>query len=263
MTQLKSFDRVAAIYDETRSVPPHVADAVTRALLAILRGAAATPRVLEVGIGTGRIAVPLSAAGVHVAGIDISPKMLGVLRRKDPRIDCLFAEASRPPFRDASFDAALFVHILHLVPDAEATVGAAVRLLRPGGVLIRVRDDHDEDGYHVRAGQVMWEVIEEITGSAGPPEPHALGASSFEQVATQSGLTLKEITVAQYDAPFNARRAMEHLRRRDFSSHWAIPEDRFDEIAAAVERRYESMWGDLDVEHPAVKTAGMTVARAP
>lgn len=41
-------------------------------------------RVLELGVGTGRIAVPLAASGAEVTGVDASPRMLELLARRDP-----------------------------------------------------------------------------------------------------------------------------------------------------------------------------------
>jgi SAM-dependent methyltransferase len=49
------------------------------AVLAARRGGG---RVLELGVGTGRIALPLAARGLHVTGIDASPDMLERLRAK-------------------------------------------------------------------------------------------------------------------------------------------------------------------------------------
>lgn len=261
--ELKSFDRVAQVYDETRAAPPHVAAAVTDAILAELRTLGEQPGLLEVGIGTGRIAVPLAAAGVRVTGIDISPAMVAVLRSKTHAIDVVFAEAAYPPFRDHAFDAALFVHILHLVPDPDATMSAVIPLVRPGGALIHLNDNHDEGGYHLESGRIMWDVIEEMTDATRPPAMDLNRLAAFNRAAQERGLLIEDSIIMRYDAPYNARRAMEHMRRRDFSSHWAVPEDRFDEVAVAVERRYEELWGDLDIEHPAQKTVGMTVARLP
>jgi len=45
---------------------------------------AATPPVLYLGIGTGRLAVPLHAAGVTLVGVDSHPGMLEALRRRLP-----------------------------------------------------------------------------------------------------------------------------------------------------------------------------------
>jgi ubiquinone/menaquinone biosynthesis C-methylase UbiE len=46
------------------------------------------------------------------------------------------ADASRLPFRDGAFGAALASHVLHLVGDLEATLHELVRVVRDGGVLL-------------------------------------------------------------------------------------------------------------------------------
>src|SRR2546422_5459586 len=67
-----SFDRVAAIYDETRGLPPRAMARVLAVLVDQLQG----KRVLEVGVATRRYAVPLPKSGVRVVGVDISRKMV-------------------------------------------------------------------------------------------------------------------------------------------------------------------------------------------
>lgn len=262
-TNLRSFDRVAHVYDATRSAPPHVANAVTEALLILLRDVAPSPHLLEVGIGTGRIAVPLAGANVRVTGIDISSKMLDVLRGKRRDIDVLFAEAAHAPFRDAAFDAALFVHILHLVPDIEGTIRETVRAVRPGGALVHVSDDHEEGGYHLEAGRIMWDVVEELTGATRPRDQHADALVRFDEILRASEARIEERFVVRYEDPFNARHAMARLRSRDFSSSWLIPDAAFDDVTAATERRYEEHWGDLDIVHPAQRTTRLVIARRP
>lgn len=73
-------ERVAKSYD-TRNAdefdPAVVEPAVS--FLADLAGAGAA---LELGVGTGRIALPLSARGVHVHGIELSPAMVAQLQAK-------------------------------------------------------------------------------------------------------------------------------------------------------------------------------------
>ncbi len=73
-------ESVAARYDESTASlsTPEVVDPVVD-LLAELTGDGAA---LELGIGTGRIALPLAARGVRVHGIDLSPAMLARLRAK-------------------------------------------------------------------------------------------------------------------------------------------------------------------------------------
>lgn len=68
-------DRIAAIYDE---MYPGYEEATIDLLEEFARGG----RALELGIGTGRVALPLSRRGVDVAGIDASQRMLGRLQAK-------------------------------------------------------------------------------------------------------------------------------------------------------------------------------------
>ena len=56
--------------------------AIVGATADFLAGLAGTGAALELGIGTGRIALPLAARGVHVHGIDLSPDMVAQLRAK-------------------------------------------------------------------------------------------------------------------------------------------------------------------------------------
>ena len=81
MPESLSFDRVADRYDATR-VHPAEASAEIAAGLMRVGGLQSGAEVLEIGIGTGRIALPLLASGVNVTGIDIAPRMLEQLEAK-------------------------------------------------------------------------------------------------------------------------------------------------------------------------------------
>jgi SAM-dependent methyltransferase len=70
-------ERIADVYDQWHRVPKN-ADAV----VAFLGGLAGRGPVLELGIGTGRIALPLAQRGLEVHGIDASPSMVAKLRAK-------------------------------------------------------------------------------------------------------------------------------------------------------------------------------------
>jgi hypothetical protein len=71
---------IAEVYDQTSAhmFSPAVVDPVVDTLADLARGGSA----LEFAIGTGRIALPLSARGVAVKGIELSPHMAEQLRRK-------------------------------------------------------------------------------------------------------------------------------------------------------------------------------------
>jgi SAM-dependent methyltransferase len=70
-------DRIAEVYDDWYSARMDPSSAVE--LLAELADGG---RALELGIGTGRVAIPLAAKGVEVLGLDASPAMVERLRAK-------------------------------------------------------------------------------------------------------------------------------------------------------------------------------------
>ena len=127
-----SFDRVAAIYDETRGGQrrgDHFADDLT--------GWIAGPRVVELGIGTGVIAHGLQRHDLDVVGVDLSaPMMRTAVGRIGERV--AVADVDRLPFADGSVDTAFFVWVLQLVPDPTASLSEAARVVRPGGRVITI-----------------------------------------------------------------------------------------------------------------------------
>jgi SAM-dependent methyltransferase len=78
-------DRIARVYDETHA--SLFSPEVTGPMVEVLAGLAADGTALELGIGTGRIALPLAARGVAVHGIDASEAMVARLREKDGGAD--------------------------------------------------------------------------------------------------------------------------------------------------------------------------------
>ncbi len=73
-------ERVAARYDE--SAADMFDPAVVEPVVDFLAELAGSGRALELGIGTGRIALPLAARGVPVHGIELSKAMAARLRAK-------------------------------------------------------------------------------------------------------------------------------------------------------------------------------------
>src|SRR6185369_719174 len=72
-------DRIAVVYDAL--LPPRVEESTANAV-EFLAPLAGTGPVLELGIGTGRVALPLASRGIAVHGIDASESMIARLREK-------------------------------------------------------------------------------------------------------------------------------------------------------------------------------------
>lgn len=113
----------------------------TAAVASFVAALAPGGQVLEMGVGTGRLAVPLAAAGLTVTGVDASLEMLSRLRAR-PGGDVI--RAIQGDFTDVDaggpYDLVLIAFsTLFLVPSQEgqlACLANARRHLRPGGALV-------------------------------------------------------------------------------------------------------------------------------
>lgn len=106
----EEFDGISEVYDQTR----HAAtEAELKALSDELKGCRL---ILDVGVGTGRFAKPLSDAGFNVVGVDLSRKMVSKAKLKGVS-DVILADACNLPFEDETFDGSIIIHVFHLLPD--------------------------------------------------------------------------------------------------------------------------------------------------
>jgi SAM-dependent methyltransferase len=136
---VSSYDQIARLYDPwSVSVTEDVGFYVSEA-----RHAA--PPVVELGVGTGRIAVPIAAEGIRVIGVDSSPGMLEVCRERAEvagvadLVDLRLGDLRTPPVSErVELVLSPFRSFLHLHADEErlAALGAARKLLVGGGRLI-------------------------------------------------------------------------------------------------------------------------------
>lgn len=102
-------------------------------------------KILDVGTGTGVIAIILAELGHEVIGIDLGKKMLDVGRKKTQirglRIAFMAGDAENPPFADNTFDCVICRHLLWTLPHPNAAISEWTRVCRPKGVIIAI-DGH-------------------------------------------------------------------------------------------------------------------------
>jgi len=131
-----SFAEIAPHYDALRPL-----SAGDRARLeTMLREAALQPGdlVVEVGCGTGRLTLPLSAmTPALVTGVDAEVRMLDVARGKDAagRVDWVRGSAYRLPLAEGTAALVMMVMVVHLLRQRVRAFREARRILRPGGQL--------------------------------------------------------------------------------------------------------------------------------
>jgi demethylmenaquinone methyltransferase/2-methoxy-6-polyprenyl-1,4-benzoquinol methylase len=93
--------------------------------------------VLDVATGTGAVAEELvRQKGCAVVGLDQSPEMLAVARRRLGKAARLVAaNADHVPFADAAFDGLTFTYLLRYIDDPVATLHELARVVKPGGTI--------------------------------------------------------------------------------------------------------------------------------
>lgn len=126
--------------------------AVRQAWVALLADVLPPPgaRVLDLGSGTGTLAVLLAELGYEVVGVDLAPRMVERADQKayrhGVRVPFLVGDASEPPV-DGRFEVVLARHVLWALPDAEEALDRWTGLLMPAGVLVLI-----EGFWHTGAG---------------------------------------------------------------------------------------------------------------
>jgi len=137
---MSSYDAIARLYDPwSRSVTEDVSFYVEQAELV------APGPIVELAVGTGRIAVPIAAAGISVIGVDSSSGMLEICRERaevagvGDLVDLRFGDLQEPPVSErVALVICPFRSYLHLHTDEErlGALLAARELLVPGGRLV-------------------------------------------------------------------------------------------------------------------------------
>jgi len=133
------YDAIARIYDPwSRSVTEDVDFYVEQSL-------ASGGPVVELAVGTGRIAVPIAEAGIHVIGVDQSAEMLAIAaelartRGVERLVDLRVGDLREPPVTErVPLVVCPFRSLLHMPGDDEKLLAlrAARGLLEPGGCFV-------------------------------------------------------------------------------------------------------------------------------
>ncbi len=185
-------------------------------------------RVLELGVGTGRLAVPMAAAGLRVVGIDSSETMLAKLRESDRTgtVDAVLGDIT-DGLPDGPFDAVLIAYntIFNLLgeQDQPALFRRVAERLAPGGAFVVeafVPHADATDGSSEVTVRSM--AVDHVVLSVSVNRPdEQLAEGQFIQFAENGG-----------------------VRLRPWSIRWATPEQ-LDAMAAAAGLHLGARFGDM------------------
>lgn len=126
------YDLAAAVYDKKLSF----LNGFEQGKLLPMTGDVKGKKILDVGAGTGRISLSLASAGGLVTALDVSAKMLDILKKKNKKIEIMVADAENLPFSDSSFDLVVAAFLIVHLSDLKIFFSEAHRVLKDGGRFI-------------------------------------------------------------------------------------------------------------------------------
>lgn len=233
------FDRAVEYYDRTRALPGKAHQQVIGVLAGELQGRG---RVLEVGVGTGRIGLDLVRAGVPVLGLDLSLPMLRKLvvnAGGEVALPVAQGDATSLPFRDDAVDGAVASHVFHLVPDYAGGLAELVRVVRPGGPILVSR------GCPPRPLGDLVEVAWGVLGT-GSPVPGASTIEEIDAAATDLGLPVRSLEPVVARGRRRPRDVIGMAERREWGWSWELGDEQVAAMVDAMTREAEARWGSVD-----------------
>lgn len=244
MTDSRTFDRAANIYDQTRLLLGPIAKHGIPAILDIIGPNA---RVLEAGAGTGRLSIPLLERGVDLIGCDLSTPMLKRFQEKHPSARIARADASLLPFPTNHFDNVMTVHVLHLIPSWRAVLREFQRVLAPGGAYLNVSTWAPagvSDSSKIREFWRGWMRENGIdAGHPGVRDPETLS-----QELRSMGADLTEVEAVRFTDSFILREELDRFASRVYSETWDLPDAIFDASMKELRAWAAAEYGSLDQE---------------
>ena len=117
--------------------------------------------LLDLGCGSGFWLPGYADEAARVIGVEPDPRLLASARRRDPRVSVLSGSAEHLPLEDAAVDVVHARFAYFFPPGCDAGLSEVLRVLRPGGALVVVDNDH-------RAGQFA-ELLRALPGAGDDP----------------------------------------------------------------------------------------------
>lgn len=234
---MSAYDAIAPRFTRDRALPDGVADAIRAAVLGM--AAAARPRILDLGAGSGRIGAPFVAAGDDYVGADLSLGMLQAFAAQSERpVRLVQADGFRLPFGDAVFDAVMLVQVFGGMSAADAFVREVRRVLRVSGTVLIGRTATPDDGVDARMKRQLGVILGERDGR---------GSKAREQVEGLLGASAARVerqAVASWSTPRTPRQFID--RHRTGARFSALPDAVKDDAIAKLAAWAGQAFGSLD-----------------
>jgi ubiquinone/menaquinone biosynthesis C-methylase UbiE len=242
MVVASAYDKMAAGFERRRALPGEVAQSVRSAVLAAV-GHTASPRLLDLGAGSGRMGLSFVAAGDDYVAVDLSERMLRVFAEKDAgglRARLVQADGRALPFANASFDVVLLIAVFGDVPDWRPLVAEACRVLQPGGVVALGRTATPDDGIDER----LKERLDFLLAQRMVLAPRKTGRKNAAQHLAATATVTTNLVTATWSVERSTRQFLErHAEGARFSR---LPHNIREEALAELGEWAKQRFGSLD-----------------
>jgi ubiquinone/menaquinone biosynthesis C-methylase UbiE len=233
------FDRAVEYYDKTRSLSSASMDK----LVPLIRRTVGDGPCLEIGVGTGRIALPLQADDTDMVGLDLSRAMMHRLVQNAGGVapfPLVNADASSLPFSDDSFAAALAVHVLHLIPEWRQALAELGRVVRPSSPLVIDIGRQTQGPFR--------DLLAEFAAAARIPDTHrgVQDTDELDVAMAEMGARLIRTDVIEEVRSATYAKTIQALETGTYSITWAADQATREKAANHTRRWVESRFGELD-----------------
>ena len=241
MNESVRFDRAAQHYDTTRAISD---DAMARTIELLASELAGRGSALEVGVGTGLLALPLHEAGVPLTGLDLTPAMMARLVEKAggaSPFPLVQGDATRMPFADGTFGGAYLRWVLHLIPNWGDALAEMARVVEPGGVLLVSLGAFDEPTTQIRRR------FSEVTGVQ--TDPVGLMWGELDQLDAKMevlGAAVRLMPPIPQEEEESLGEFLDGIAEGRWSWTWSVPEDARRTAIEELRPWAEDRYGPLD-----------------
>jgi SAM-dependent methyltransferase len=237
-----AFDRAAEYYDRTRVTDAETLEEIVDVLAEEFTGRG---RVLEIGVGTGALALPLADRNVPIVGLDLSlPMMAKLVEKAGGRapFPLVRGDATRLPFGDETLGGAYCRWVLHLIPNWRDAVAELCRAVRPEGVVVV------EPGGFTGGWREIWLRFVDVLGDRIRP----IGLDwvgdheDLDDAFARGGGVRRDLPPVATRDESTLRRHFDEIDERLYSWTWRVPEEELRRAVAEVRSWAERTFPDLD-----------------
>lgn len=182
--------------------------------------------IIDIGAGTGRIAVALADNGFQVVGVDPSLPMLQAMRQKsgEALVLAVAADGARLPLRKSSVDALVLARLLYLVADWQDLLHEGKGVLRRGGILFHEWGNGDASEPWVQVREKARSLFQEA-GIEAPFHPGARSEVEVDCCLRDLGFHRQEVIDAGIGSAITLADFLNRIQSGEFSYVWNIPKD--------------------------------------